>query len=159
MQTEALMNQDDIVEAYKDLVYRIAFTYVKNRYDADDIFQEVFITLFKKERSFTSAEHQKAWIIRVTINRCKRHFINARRNVSLDLSQHDCPTETDKDYDYLYQAILELAPRQRIIFSLYYIEELSVKEISSILQLSESNIKTILHRSRQQLKERIDFNE
>lgn len=155
MQTQ-IIDKDDIIDAYKDLVYRLAFTYVKNKYDADDVFQDVFLIYFKKDRIFESQEHQTAWIIRVTINRCKRHFINARKTISLDSLDHDFPAKEKEDYNYIYQTILNLKPKQRLVFSLFYIEELSIKEINQSTGISESNIKTLLHRARKEMKERIN---
>ena len=59
---------DKVIEKYKDMVYRIAFSYCRNRSDADDVFQEVFLRYFRKAPVFKNAEHEKAWLIRVTVN-------------------------------------------------------------------------------------------
>ena len=64
----------DIVEKYSDLLLRVAFTYMKNISDAEDMVQEVFLKLVKNYPSFESDEHKKAWLIRVTINLCKNRF-------------------------------------------------------------------------------------
>ena len=63
--------EEQIVRTYADMVYRIAYRYVKNSIDTDDVFSEVFLAYFKKERTFESEEHRKAWLIRVTINCAK----------------------------------------------------------------------------------------
>jgi RNA polymerase sigma-70 factor (ECF subfamily) len=69
-QTEAHI--DDIINLYDDLVYLLAFSYVRNKYDADDIFQNVFLRYISKSRIFESEEHRKAWLIRTAINQCKK---------------------------------------------------------------------------------------
>ena len=55
--------EEQIVRTYADMVYRIAYRYVKNSIDADDVFSEVFLAYFKKERTFENEEHRKAWLI------------------------------------------------------------------------------------------------
>lgn len=58
---------------HKDMVYRIAFTYMKNVQESEDIFQEVFLKLYKREKGFGSEEHEKRWLIKVTTNLCNRY--------------------------------------------------------------------------------------
>lgn len=62
------INPDDILEQYGNLVYHLALSQMKNRTDAEDVFQEVFLRLVRKDRTFESNEHIKAWLIRVTVN-------------------------------------------------------------------------------------------
>ena len=63
----------ELLQKYSSMVLRIAFSNVKNLQDAQDIAQEVFISVLTKRPQFDSEEHEKAWLIRVTINRCKNH--------------------------------------------------------------------------------------
>ena len=63
-----MMNEETVVRTYADMVYKIAYRYVLNQADADDVFSETFLAYFKKERVFQDEEHRKAWLIRVTIN-------------------------------------------------------------------------------------------
>ena len=65
---------EEAVEQFGDTVFRAAFGLVKNPQDAEDIAQEVFLNLVRHAPRFDSAEHQKAWLLRCTINRCKSHF-------------------------------------------------------------------------------------
>ena len=65
------MNEEAVVRTYADMVYKIAYRYVANPVDADDVFSETFLAYFKKERVFPEEEHRKAWLIRVTINCAK----------------------------------------------------------------------------------------
>ena len=151
---------DEVVRYYSPRVYRIALTKTQSSYDADDIFQEVFMKLCMNTKLFDSEEHRKAWLIKVTINCCNSHFTAPwRKNVdSLDdaiLSQ--IPDETTEECDLgdgpdVYAQVLKLPQNMREVVLLYYYEEMSIREISQVLQTSEVNIKKRLSRARQKLK-------
>lgn len=151
---------DEVVRYYSPMVYRIALTKTQSSYDADDIFQEVFMKLCLNTKPFESEEHRKAWIIKVTINCCNSHFTAPwRKNVdSLDdaiISQ--IPDETTEECDLgdgpdIYARVLKLPQNMKEVVLLYYYEEMSIREISKVLQTSEVNIKKRLSRARQKLK-------
>ena len=67
-----MKDMNTIVKKYKDMVYRIALVRVGNQWDADDVFQEVFITYCQKAPEFREGEHRKAWLINTTINISKK---------------------------------------------------------------------------------------
>ena len=72
-------------ERWKDTVFRLAYSYTKNREDADDVTQEVLLALWREEKEFSSEEHLRNWLIRVTLNRCKALFRSPwRRRESLE---------------------------------------------------------------------------
>ena len=138
---------------YADMVYRIAYRYVKNSTDADDVFSEVFLAYFKKERTFESDEHRKAWLIRVPIN-CAKDLLAQRAQLQQlheetlsDQTAHDVDTYMD-----LNKAIEQLRPEYQEVIKLYYLDDLSVKEIAQILNKNENTIKTQLFRARETLK-------
>ena len=83
-------NVEEFVRKYAELVYRVAYTMLKNKENADDIFQEVFMKLCTENVTFINEEHQKAWIIRVTKNKCLDFFKKAenKRNTELDENLH-----------------------------------------------------------------------
>lgn len=66
-------SQTEMIKLYSDTVYRLAFSLVRNRYDADDIHQEVFVRFLHKKPEFANKEHERAWFIRVTVNCCKNY--------------------------------------------------------------------------------------
>ena len=135
------------------MVYRIAYRYVKNSIDSDDVFSEVFLAYFKKERTFESEEHRKAWLIRVTIN-CAKDLLAQRAQLQ-QLHEETLPDQTARDADTymdLYKAIEGLRPEYREVIKLYYLDDLSVKEIAQILNKNENTIKTQLFRARDTLK-------
>lgn len=151
---------DDVVRYYSPMVYRIALTKTQSSHDADDIFQEVFLKLVMNMKHFETEEHRKAWLIRVTINCCNSHFTAPwRKNIdSLDdaiISQ--LADETTEECDLgdgpdIYAEVLKLPQNMREVILLYYYEEMSIREISLVLQTSETNIKKRLSRARQKLK-------
>lgn len=141
------------MRTYADMVYRIAYRYVKNSIDTDDVFSEVFLTYFKKERTFESEEHRKAWLIRVTIN-CAKDFLEQHSQMQqlheetlADRSAPDSDTYMD-----LYAAIEKLRPEYREVIKLFYLEDLSVKQIAQILNKNENTVKTQLARARDALR-------
>ena len=74
MTKEEQITAEAAVDRYADMVYRLALSQMKNRTDADDLFQEVFVRLVSNIEKLESWEHVKAWLIRVTINCAKKHF-------------------------------------------------------------------------------------
>ncbi len=151
---------DEVVRYYSPMVYRIALTKTQSTVDADDIFQDVFLKLCMNTKPFETEEHRKAWLIRVTVNCCNSHFTAPwRKNVdSLDdaiISQ--LPDESSEECDLgdgpdVYAQVLKLPQNMREVILLYYYEEMSIREISNVLQTSEVNIKKRLSRARQKLK-------
>jgi RNA polymerase sigma-70 factor (ECF subfamily) len=149
--------EEQIVRTYADMVYRIAYRYVKNSIDTDDVFSEVFLAYFKKERTFESEEHRKAWLIRVTIN-CAKDLLAQRAQLQqLHEETLSDPTARDADtYMDLYKAIEGLRPEYREVIKLFYLDDLSVKEIAQILNKNENTIKTQLFRARDTLKSALE---
>ncbi len=151
---------DEVVRYYSPMIYRIALTKTRSSYDADDIFQEVFMKLCLNEKEFETEEHRKAWLIRVTINCCNSHFTAPwRKNIDSledatesqlrDETVEVCELEEGPD---VYAQVLSLPQNMREVVLLYYYEEMSIREISQVLQTSEVNIKKRLSRARQKLK-------
>ena len=135
------------------MVYRIAYRYVKNSIDADDVFSETFLAYFKKERTFESEEHRKAWLIRVTIN-CAKDFLEQRSQMQQlhEETLSDTATPNTDTYMDLHAAIEQLRPEYREVIKLYYLDDLSVKEIAQILDKNENTVKTQLARARENLR-------
>lgn len=136
---------------YKDMVYRIAFTYMKNVQESEDILQEAFLKLYKREKGFESEEHEKRWLIKVTTNLCKDKlalFWNKRRCEFEGLEQL-----ADKEEERnVIQDIVSLPEKYRIAIYLHYVEGYQCKEIAEILGKSESAVKMRLKRGKEMLK-------
>ena len=149
-----MMNEETVVRTYADMVYKIAYRYVANPTDADDVFSETFLTYFKKERVFQEEEHRKAWLIRVTIN-CAKDLLRGRQpweELNEELAGEDTPAVGPEEQLDLHQAIRHLRLEYREVICLHYLEGLSVKEISDILGRNENTVKTHLARGREKLR-------
>ena len=142
-----------IMNQYKDNLFAIAFQYFKNSQDADDIVQEVFIRFIKNKKTFENDAHIKHWLIRVTINECKRVLISPWRNRTVGLEEYamSLPFEQKEESD-LFLAVMELPKKYRIVVHLYYYEEYSIKEIAAMIGLKETTISTQLMRARKLLQ-------
>ena len=136
-------------EKYSDMVYRLAFARVKNKYDADDILQEVFLRFIKVKEKINNEEHAKALLIRITIN-CSKSMLSSswfKRTESLSES-----FGVLDEYSDTLDAVLRLPKKYRTVIHLHYYMGYSVNEISSILKSKPSTVKSQLHRARKQLK-------
>lgn len=141
---------EDVIKYYADMVYRLAFARTGAKYDADEVFQEVFMRYIRKQPVFKNEEHCKAWLIRVTIN-CSKKLWNSswkRKIVPLD---ENMSFETKNDID-LYNELQQLPPKYREVIHLFYYENLSLKEISQALNRKNSTVRTQLTRARELLK-------
>lgn len=148
---------DELFHTYADMVYRLAFLRLKSHADAEDILQEVFVRCLKKGQIFRDAEHQKAWLIRVTINCTKTLATSAwrRHTVSEQDNLRDEVLAEMEDHTDVYAAVLELPKDYRTVVHLYYYEGYSVKEIATIVAATESAVKSRLFRARDMLHERL----
>ena len=143
---------DEVVSKYSNMVYRLALAHMKSKSDAEDVFQDVFLRYISKPRAFESEEHRKAWLIRVTINRC-RSLWSAwfRKSEPLDETM---AFETKEEND-LFEYLAMLPVKYRSVIHLFYYEDLSVKQISKILGAKESTVRTWLTRARAILGEKL----
>lgn len=153
-----MLNGEEIVRTYSDMVYKIAMRYMHNPADAEDVYSETFLAYFKKERTFENEEHRKAWLIRVTIN-CAKDMLSGRTyDVELDEGLTDDKserTENDEILD-LRRAIKNLPEAQREVITLFYLQDLKIKEIAEILDKPENTIKVTLMRAREALKTQLE---
>lgn len=132
-------------------VYRLAYSYVKNSADAEDITQEAFLKLYKFRGEFQADENCKAWLIRVTINLSKNLLRSGWFTKRTELSE-DIPCEDPEDKS-LIEYVMKLPEKYRVTIHLYYYEGYSVKEIAVITGASASSVTTRLMRGRERLKE------
>lgn len=164
---------DQLVDDYSDLIRRVSYTHLASTHDADDICQTVFmrlITLLQRDaHHFSDAEHEKAWIIRATINACKDQLKSAhrQRTQSLEESKVDgaerqsaatcqtAQTSTDlaNEPTDLMDAVSALPIAYRQAIYLYYYEGYSVREIAAITDESHNAVYAHLSRGRTKLRE------
>lgn len=146
------------VEVHADMVRRICLVHLKNEYDTEDVFQNVFMKYMLYKGSFESDEHEKAWFVRVTINACT-DFLRSlvrRRWVPLEsvLEESSIPDETSRD---VLEAVLQLPERYREVTYLFYYEGYSAVEIAGILGKKENTVYTWLSRAKGKLREMLEI--
>lgn len=147
-------NLDVLFQTYGDMIYRLALVRTKSVADAEDVVQDVFLRCLKNNPVFRSAEHQKAWLIKVTVNCSKTLLGNAFRRHSVpEDALGELAQEDDSPDSTVYDAVMQLPEKYRTAIHLYYYEEYSVKEIADVMGTSESTVKSWLHRARGMLKE------
>lgn len=136
---------------YKNILFQIAFSYLGNKYDCEDVIQEAFIKLCYHAPAFEHGEHEKRWLIRVTLNLCKNHskcFWNRMK----------VPMEGLEEFFYqeeeisIMSDIIRLPAKYKTTILLYYIVGYKISEIAQMLDLSESAVKMRLKRGRDLLK-------
>jgi RNA polymerase sigma-70 factor (ECF subfamily) len=145
----------DLLDKYGDMVLRIAYTYLKNRADAEDIVQDVFLRIIDKKPSFNDENHEKSWLIRATINMCKNKvnmFWN-KNKCSIDDVQEFAVSDKYNTDTSVFQAVMALGEKYRVVVYMYYYEGYSTPEIANVIEKSETTIRSLLHRARNKLKD------
>lgn len=140
---------EEVMGRYQTMVFRLAYSYTRSRADAQDLCQEVFLRYFCSRPPFASEEHRRAWLLRVTVNRCKTHLTSwwVRRTVPLD----DRIPIPEPEPLALDEALRQLAEKDRLVIHLFYYEECSTREIARMMRTTEGAVRTRLTRARQRL--------
>ncbi len=142
----------EIYTKYYNDVFRVAYNYTLNRHDAEDIVQLTFTKLYKNRKKFQEAnEDVKKWLFRVAINNSKNFLLSAWKKKNDLKDDLELFGMKEKDRSVLYD-LQHLSKKYRITLYLYYFEGYSIKEIASILNTTQSNIKQRLKRGREKLK-------
>ena len=162
----------ELIERYQNNLYAIAFNICKNPSDAQDVVQDTFIQYYTSKKEFKDEQHLRAWLIRVAINKSKnmtltfwhQHKVSMyssketfwhQHKVSLEEYMETLTFETPES-ENLFEEVMKLPKKYRIVIHLFYYEDYSVKEIAEILKLSQSNVKVRLSRARALLKESLN---
>ncbi len=146
----------ELFEKYQDNLYIIAFNVCKNAEDAKDVVQDTFIQYYSAKKEFDDEQHIRAWLIRVAINKAKNmnNTFWRRNKMSLEDYMETLAFETPASEE-LFETVMHLPEKYRIVIHLFYYEDYTVHEIADILKLSESNVKVRLSRGRSLLKEKL----
>lgn len=145
------IDTDRLIRKYSDMVYRLAFARMGTKYDADEIFQEVFLRYLKKCPEFHDEEHEKAWFLRVTVNCCNKMHKSAWRRRTVELEEN-LPWETPEDSG-LYDALRQLPPKYREVIHLFYYEDMTTEQIAQALHRRSGTVRSQLTRARDMLRE------
>lgn len=154
MRDEQTLNR--AMEQYADMIRRLCMIHLKNYHDTEDIFQTVFLKYVLSPVVFKNEEHEKAWLIRVTVNACRdllKSFFHSR-TVALDELLNQTETLTPDHSDVL-EAVLALPEKYRDVVYLHYFEDYTAAEIGSILRKNTNTVYTLLTRAKRLLKEEL----
>ena len=140
----------EIYDRQADTIYRVCRMYMKNHQDAADMLHNTFLALLKKQKTFESEEHEKAWLIKVAVNTCKNELKHWSRKTE-DIDEMELPTG-DKE-DSIMSLVLQLPDELKIPVYLHYYEGYRSEEIGEMLGISASAVRTRLQKARERLKE------
>lgn len=141
-----------LVKKYIDTVFRLALSYTKSVPDAEDITQDVFFALYREKKPFESEAHIRHWLIRVTVNQCKKYHRSPwRKHISFEEYAAGIVDVGNRDREIL-SAVMALPKKYRLPIHLFYYEEYSTMEIAQILKIPKGTVCTNLRRGRELLK-------
>ena len=145
-----------VIDTYSDMLYRICYVILKNEHDTGDVLQETFLAYYTKSPSFESEEHKKAWLIRVSQNKCKEFLRFHKNHATIPLEKLEEAqmisgelVESDRE---LLSDIWNLDYKLKSAVILHYIEGYSVDETAKLLNASSAAIKKRLQRARGKLR-------
>ncbi len=149
------MNEEfeNIYNMYVGDIYKLAYSYVVSRQDAEDITQKTFYKLYNNRKIMNECEKIKGWLIRVCVNECKDYLKSSWFKVSRELPD----IKKESPGSALFISLREMDPKYRLPLYFYYYEGYSIKEIAKIMNKSESAIKMRLHRGKEKLREEIEI--
>lgn len=143
-----------LIEQYQNNLYAAAFNICQNQMDAEDVVQETFVQYYTTKKEFENEQHIRAWLLRIAINKaknCCRTFWK-KNKCTLEDYMETLPF-SDTQSRSLFEEVMKLPDKYRIVIHLFYYEDYTVREIAEILKLSESNVKVRLSRGRTLLRE------
>jgi RNA polymerase sigma-70 factor (ECF subfamily) len=143
-----------IFNLFKNDVYRLAYSYTKNISDSDDITQNVFVKLYKHNEVLEVDDLSiKKWLFKVTINECKSLLLSSWKKKIIPFTEKEENTLYAKINDNnILDQVMQLPKKYRLVIFLYYYENYSTKEISEVLNITITNVQTMLSRAREKLK-------
>lgn len=147
----------ELFDRYSDMVYRIAVSYGKNVYIAEEVVQEVFLRYLRKKPHFENSEHEKAWFIRVAVNCCKSMLNTAwmKHTRPLEEAGQAVDFSGQNEEHELFEMLSELPAKYRIVLYLRYYEEYQVKEIAKLLGITPNLVSARLMRAKKLLKQKL----
>ena len=148
---QAEQTAERLLKEYGNPVLRLAYSYLHNMQDAEDILQETLIRYLQSAPVFENSEHEKAWLLRVAVNLSKNRIDYDRLRETDELDEK-LQQEEREDLAFVWEAVRELPEHYREVIHLYYYEGYSTKEIAKILQSRESTVRSNLKRGREKLK-------
>lgn len=165
----------EIVGLYKDKIFHLAYRMLNNRHEAEDIVQETFLRVYKSLDRYDENQKFSTWIYRIGTNLCIDRLRKRKPSYSLDADMNDqegmdgysmIPSDDrtpesemliSETQRIIHQAIESLPAKYKTIMILRYIQDMSLQEISDVLDLPVTTIKTRVHRGREYLRKKLEF--
>ena len=148
------------LDEYGNAILRYAYSFLHNMADAEEVLQDTLLQMLKAAPEFQSAEHEKAWLLRVAGN-LSRNRIAYNRVRSADELNEQLAAEGREDLSFVWEAVKQLPERQRAVIHLFYREGYQTRDIARILGRNEATVRSDLRRARERLrtvlKEEYDF--
>ena len=146
-----MKDTERIIRQYSDMIYRIAIHHTGSTADAEDIMQDVCVELLTKCPCREDSERLKAWLIRVTLNKCSslHRFLRRRTHDSLE----DHADLAQPEQNSVMEEIRQLPGNMRDVVYLYYYEDYTIAEVSEILGKNPNTVSSTLQRARRKLRE------
>ena len=149
---DALLLSSRLLDDYGDVILRVAYSYLHNMSDAEDILQDTLIQVIKTRPSFDGPAHEKAWLIRVASNLSKNRIKYNKLREADELNDELIAQDND-DLSFVWEAVKKLPVKFREVIHLFYQEGYSTRDIADILGRKESTVRSDLKRGRDQLKD------
>lgn len=150
-----LRTDKEISEIYcrqVDTVYRVCYSFMKNKPETEDLVQETFLRLISRGMTFENERHEKAWLIVTASNLCKDALKRMwRTEVSID-EAFPLEENVGTDHNDVLEAVLNLPKDYKTVVYMYYYEDYSTAEIASFLRLPQATVRSKLARARKRLK-------
>ena len=142
-----------LVIMYRDSILRLAYAYLKNHTEAEDVAQDVFVTYIKKEPVSETEAKRKAWLMQVTVNKCKNILRSAWKKRTVAIT--DDLTYMPPANAHVIECVFALDEKYRVPIHLFYYEGYSISEIAQMLDVKSATVGTWLARGRSLLRDMI----
>ncbi|NHB83813.1 sigma-70 family RNA polymerase sigma factor [Tessaracoccus sp. HDW20] len=160
---ESLLPGDthSVVERYESMVYGIAVTHTRCRGDADDVYQEVFLTYHRRQPEVNDEQHRRAWLITTALTCARRVRLSSWRTRVVPLDPGDTAAAPEEftlasdEQNVLFRALRSLSETYRTVLYLFYFEDLSIAQIADLLDLGPGTVRVRLSRGRAQMREKL----
>ena len=146
---------EEIIDRYQNMVYGLALARTGSASDADDVFQEVFLAYHQSGKTFRDEEHRKAWLLRTTVNMCRRVTASTWRKKTVPLEEQGEVSVLfrEPEENLVWEAVQRLEEKYRLPVYLFYFQELSTEEIAKALGIRSGAVRMRLSRGRDMLRE------
>ena len=145
----------EIIDKYGSLIFRISYCILCNVEDAEDAVQETLLKYITKAPEFNGEEHRKAWLIKVAANISKNMLVFRLRRETVNIDDVKNIGIGENDYE-IFELIMSLPAKHKIVMTLYYIEGYRSREIAEIIGISEENVRKRIQKGREMLKKEFE---